>query len=355
VVAPPAGAWPDEPPDAPDSSGSSSPPGWSEPPSGRDPRVPPAGAGGSGRSRSGRTVVVAGLAVAVVLAGTAVAVSVGRDDDSGGGCLSSLADHLPAEADLVLGSDQDRARDAGIEVEGSLEDLSATARDTGFQFDPFTQTRIVVVETEIDAGFDPEDVRCWAGSPGGGRFVARGRFDPDRLAGANAGDGAAVEGDLLAVLLDGDPTTLLGDAQVPAARAELIRSLDRRGAVTFGGASMSGGPGIAGGDYPAEDEAAWVGFGLADGGGDDWDLVLVWSFSTTDQAAAAREAVVEAVGSGQVPDLIDGDIDRLVEQDGSSLWLRARYMDEPSTWPRLLRDLDPAVTPFDGDGDGDGG
>lgn len=65
--------------------------------------------------RPDRNVLVgAGVAAAVLVA---VVVVTTRDGGGGGGdCLSSLADHLPADVVFVRGSDHQRAQEAGVDL-----------------------------------------------------------------------------------------------------------------------------------------------------------------------------------------------------------------------------------------------
>jgi hypothetical protein len=301
-------------------------------------------------------VLAGGGAVAVALA--AVIVVSGGDDDPDGGCLPELAGRLPADASAVSATDLDRARDADLAVDGSLDDLVDVVRDTNLRLDPLTRQRVEAHEESTDVvGFAIEDLRCWAGTVGSGHdFVARGSFDAEAVAASGPGsDGnLATEGDLLAWAPGEDPEALLaddeGDADQgesesedegdddegdnegdPAVRAAAVDLLDRHDAVTFDLVATGSGP-----------EAVWAGLGLAHD--DGWDLLGIWSFPNADEAAAERDEVVEAIAQGMVGDMVGGDPDDLVEQDGATLWMRAPLEVETAEWTRPVVVFDPVLT-----------
>ena len=145
-----------------------------------------------------------GAAVAVVVAAAAVVANRGDDDGDGGGCLSGLAGNVPVDPDVISGSDLDRARAAGLDVDGSLEDAGQAVLDTGVQLDPLTQRRFQFLEESTEGtGYAVADVRCWVGE-GSQEFVAEGSFEREAVTTSAAGGGATVvRGDVLALA----PTT----------------------------------------------------------------------------------------------------------------------------------------------------
>ncbi|HEY8544266.1 MAG TPA: hypothetical protein VIL36_04430, partial [Acidimicrobiales bacterium] len=229
-------------------------------------------------------------------------------------------------------------------------ELYRAADEYGFLPDPLTSrivSRATAGDPEALAGYDADDVDCWIGDQVVS-FVAEGDFDADRVAGAEAGEDAAVDGDLLAYTPDDDPADWLartdgGDTAV----GDAVRKLDDLGAIIFSG-------------VPAPDDDSdlrWVGLGLARDG--DWQLVAVWAFDDGDAAEEGLDAVVAAVEEGEVPSMIEGDVADRIDVDGSLLTLAAPMRVAPSEWRTPFRQLDPmfgALDDFfgdDGDSDGD--
>lgn len=304
-------------------------------------------------------LVAVGVALVVAIVGAAAAVIVLTSDDGGagqgGGCFPTLAEHLPEEPGVVRGSDNDRAEAAGIALDGPVEDLSSEVLDTGFQPDPLTnQTVFQFLDDAGKVGYRMTDLDCWLGdvTPS---FAARGDVDPDTLASGIAGqdDRAVLDGDLLAYSPDGDADELIDPTDPSPALVALLDELDERGALTFSG--------LLTGD---DQDDPWVALGLADGDGDGFDLVAVWAFADAEQIDAdVRTAVVEAIGDGDVDDLIDGNADDLLETNGATLSLRAPLAGQTQSWVEPMRRFDPvftAVAPDAGSGqdaeneDGDG-
>ena len=270
-----------------------------------------------------------GAAVAVVVAAAAVVANRGDDDGDGGGCLSGLAGNVPVDSGVISGSDLDRARAAGLDVDGSLEDAGQAVLDTGVQLDPLTQRRFQFLEESTEGtGYAVADVRCWVGE-GSQEFVAEGSFEREAVTTSAAGGGATVvRGDVLALDTDDPPAALFDAPSEGTPRAELVEAFDRHGAVTFAGISVDD-----------TDVAPWVGLGLAHG--DVWELLAVWAYPSDEAANADLGRVLNAVHDGEVPSMISGDVDDLLRQDGSSLWLRAPLEGEIASWSAPLHMLDP--------------
>jgi len=288
---------------------------------------------------SWKVLAGAGAAVAVVVALVVVTRGDG-DGDLGGGCLPGLVAHLPRDTGVMSGTDLDRARAAGVEVDGSTEELSQAVVEVGLRLDPVTSQRVLSFDDEEgETSFTLDQMRCWLG-PQDPRFVAQGSFDGEAVAGSEIGDDgeARVRDGLLAYDPGGDPEALLDpEGGVAAAREQLtaaLAQLERQDVVSFDL--------IALGDDDAAAEAAWVGMGLAHG--DDWELLGVWSFADGDRAEAQRDAVVDAIGDGAIDDMVDGDPDDLVQRDGATLWLRAPLTGDIGDWTRPIVVFDPAIT-----------
>jgi hypothetical protein len=277
-----------------------------------------------------------GAAAAVVIALIVVTRGDG-DGDLGGGCLPGLVAHLPRDAGTAGGTDLDRARAAGLELDGTTEEMSEAVVGTGLRLDPLTQRRLQAFDDGTgETGFAVGDVRCWLGERSQ-TFVARGSFDAAAVADSAVGaEGRAqVREGLLAFDPEGDPEALL-DPQGDSAAAQeqltaALAQLERQEVISFDLLSL--------GD---DADAAWVGMGLSHG--DDWELLGVWSFADGDRAEAQRDAVVDAVGHGAIDDMVDGDPDDLVQQDGATLWLRAPLTGEVTDWTRPIVVFDPAIT-----------
>jgi hypothetical protein len=284
-----------------------------------------------------RLVVASAVVVAAVAAVTVVATRAGDGDAAG--CLSGLATHLPADIDLLSGTDLDRTQAAGLAVDGRIERVLDVVRETNLQLDPLTEERLHTLDESTDsAGFGIDEMRCWVGDATGGRFVGRGSFDGDAVAAGDAGTAgeAATRGDLVAYDRDGDPEPLLGAS--PAGRpplVALIEGLDQHGAVTF--------TGVSSGDQ-ADDH--WTALGLAGGDGDGWELILVWGFADADRAAAGRAGAIDAIERGDVAGMIEGDAADLLHQDGPTLWLRAPIVGDTGSWAAPMEVFDPVFTAF---------
>jgi hypothetical protein len=254
--------------------------------------------------------------------------------------VSSLVDHLPADAQIVNGSDHQRAQAAGIDLGAPIEDLSDQLLDTGFQPDPlYFQTVFQFAQDPEAVGYEPADVDCWLGDFRQA-FTARGDFDADAVTGAEANEGRddgelVVADGLLAVDPDGEADkSIEGAPPESTALVNLLEGLDRRGALTF--------LGLQAGD-DADDP--WVGIGLADGDGGDFDLVLVWAYGDADDIGDSDRAdIVAAVGDGSVDEMIDGEPDDLVQEDGATFWMRAPLTVETNRWVQPQRVFDPVFT-----------
>lgn len=283
---------------------------------------------------SWRVLAGGGAAVAVVIA----LIVVRGDGDLGGGCLPGLVAHLPRDASVMSGTDLDRARAAGLEVDGTTEELGQATVEVGLRLDPVTSQRVLAFATdEGETGFTVGQMRCWLG-PQDPSFVAQGSFDGEAVAGSEIGDDgeARVRDGLLAYDPGGDPGALLDPQENSAADQEQLTAalarLERQDVISFDLLSL--------GDDDAD--AAWVGMGLAHG--DGWELLGVWSFADGDRARAQRDAVVDAIGQGAIDDMVDGDPDDLVQQDGATLWLRAPLTGDVADWTRPIVVFDPAIT-----------
>jgi hypothetical protein len=293
---------------------------------------------------SWKVLAGSGAAVAAV---AAVVVVTSDGDGSGSGCLSSLVAHVPPGAGALSGTDVDRARDAGLELDGAVEDIGTAAFETSLRLDPLTERRVQIMDDGTgDVGYGLDDLRCWLGAQGAG-FAGRGSFDADTVAGTPAGqDGQARVGDdLVAYDPDGDPAALL-DAPEPdegSVLAAAVDVLDRHDIVTFDL--------ISAGDA---DDGPWVGLGLAaasggGGGGDDdedgvWDLVGVWAFADPELAASEAGDVTDALAEGEVGGMVDGDPADLVHRDGPTLWMRAPLVADTADWTRPIVLFDPVLT-----------
>lgn len=273
-----------------------------------------------------------GAAVAVVAAAAFVVTQGGGGGGDGGGCLSGLAGNVPVDAGLVAGSDLDRARDAGLDIDGSVEDAGKAVLDTGVQLDPLSQRRIQFFESSTEGtGYAVGDIECWVGE-GAQEFVARGSFDAEAITTSEAGGGVTVvRGDVLALDTDDPPAPLFDAPSEGTPRAELVEAFDRHGAVTFAGISVDDG-----GDG---DDAPWAGVGLAKG--DVWELLVVWAFPSDQAADASVGRVLNAVHEGQVPAMVSGDVDDELRRDGAALWLRVPLKEDISRWNSPLQMLDP--------------
>jgi len=284
----------------------------------------------SGRRR--RVVWVGAGAAVVVVAAAAFVVTQGGGgggDGGGDGCLSGLAGNVPVDAGVLSGSDLDRARDAGLDIDGSAEDAGKAVFDTGVQLDPLSQRRIQVFDSSTEStGYAVGDVECWVGE-GAQEFVAHGSFDAEAITTSDAGGGVTVvRGDVLALDTDDPPTALFDAPSDGTPRAELVEAFDRHGAVTFAGIGVDDG-----------DDAPWAGIGLAKG--DVWELLVVWAFPSDDAAEASVGRVLNAVHEGQVPAMVSGDVDDELRRDGAALWLRVPLKDDISRWNTPLQMFDP--------------
>ena len=293
--------------------------------------------------------VLAGGGAAVALAAVIVVTRV-DGDGSEAGCLPDLVGHLPPDVGVVSGTDLDRARDAGLEVDGTIEQVGKVEMDTALRLDPLTEQRVQFLDDGTDGtGFGVDDLQCGLGERGR-TFVGRGSFDGDAVAGGTAGGDGRAEvadgGDLIAYDADGDPGSLLDPSSSSSASGSAsadeaagaqqvltaaVQELDRHDVVTFDVLATGDGA-----------DATWVGMGLARG--DGWDLLGVWSFTEAGQAAAERDDVVEAIAEGQVGEMIDGDPNAVVRQDGTVLWMRAPLTGEAADWTRPVAMFDPALT-----------
>jgi hypothetical protein len=296
-------------------------------------------------------VVLAGVGAAVVALVAVVVVTRGDGGGPGDRCLSDLAARLPADGGAVSGSDLARARDAGLVLDGSVEDLGRATFEVGLRLDPLSERRVQMFDDSTEAmGYEADDVRCWVGGPGP-VFVGRGSFDARAVAASTIGENGDLRtaADLIAHDPDGDPAALLdgegddgGDrgSAAPAHLGAAVATLDRNDVVSF--------ELIATDDDT--DDTPWAGFGLAPG--DDWDLLGVWSFATDDEATALREDLIAVIAEGEVGEMIEGEPADLVHQDGSTLWLRAPLTGEAADWRDPLARFDPAVTVGASFGDG---
>jgi hypothetical protein len=299
-----------------------------------------------GRPRT-NVLVGAGAAVAVL---AVVVVATTRDGGGdGGGCVSGLVEHLPEGAQVVNGSDHLRAQAAGIDLGAPLEDLSDQLLETGFQPDPlYFQTVFQFAQDPESVGYEPGDVDCWLGDFRRA-FTARGDFDADAVTGAETAEGRddgelAVADGLLASDPGGEADRLIeGAPPESTALVHLLEGLDRRGSLTFSG--------VQAGDDPDD---PWVGIGLADGDGGDFDLVMVWAYGDADQIEGSDRAdIVDAVVDGSVDEMIEGEANDLVQEDGATFWLRAPMAVETRQWVQPQQVFDPAFTAV-GDGLDDG-
>jgi hypothetical protein len=250
----------------------------------------------------------------------------------GSGCVTGLVDHMPTDAGVVQGSDLARAREAGYDDGGDVANMADSVLATGVMPDPVThQSLQLFVEPSEYAGYEPADVDCWLG-PIEPSFVARGSFDADRIRRSDrGGDGSVVLDDgLLAYESDGEPGHVLGTRDQPATLRDIVDAFDQHGAVSFSATSA---------DDPS---GPWSGVALARG--DDWEMLVMWTFPDTDAAGAAESDVRGVLGDDSVlGELIEGDPADLLERDGTTLWLRAPLAAEPRRWLDPLRHLDPAV------------
>jgi hypothetical protein len=267
----------------------------------------------------------AALAVAMV-AGVVLVSRSGGDDPA---CLSSLARRVPADVVTLAGTDLARARGAGLDDGGSIEDLFASREATNIPLDPLTEQRVASLDESSEAtGYEPGDVRCWVGELE--RFVARGTFDPDQVAASRAGTSGQtrVDGDLLAHVPEGDPEYLFEATRSPAPLVALVEALDRHGAVSFSAMTASGDP-----------SDPWAAVGLARGS--DWDLIAAWGFANVGEAEAGEARVVEALrDTSNLAGIVDGDPSEMVERDGAALWLRAPFAGDPTNWTEPLDTFD---------------
>jgi hypothetical protein len=175
-------------------------------------------------------------------------------------------------------------------------------------------------------GYEPADVRCWAGA--GRAFAARGSFDADRVTASDVGSQSELEvHDDLLVHPDDPGNTDPAAADSPA-RAQIVESLVEHEALAF--SAMSG--------NDAGD--AWSAVGLARG--DGWELLAVWTFADETLADEGEDRVREALADGSsVPDMVSGDPLERLERDGTTLSMRAPLTAETTTWYALQAQLDP--------------
>ncbi|HEV7757573.1 MAG TPA: hypothetical protein VGO78_01235 [Acidimicrobiales bacterium] len=289
--------------------------------------------------------VLAGSGAAVAAVAAVVVVTSG-DDGPADGCLSSLVAHLPPEAGTVSGTDIGRARDAGLALDGTVEEIGKAAFDTSLRLDPLTARRVQIMDDGTDdVGYGLDDLRCWLGEQGAG-FAGRGSFDGDAVADSPAGqdDQARVSDDLIAYDPDPegdlaarlDPSSSSSPSDEGSVLAAAVDVLDRHGIVTFDL--------ISAGDVT---DGPWVGLGLAaadDGGEGDWDLVGVWAFADPERAVAEEGNVADAIAEGDVGDMLDGDPVDLVHHDGRTLWMRAPLVADPADWTQPIALFDPVLT-----------
>lgn len=277
-------------------------------------------------------MVVGGGAALVAVIGIA-ALAFG---DGGRGCMTGLVDHLPADAEVVQGSDLGRAREAGYDDGGGLEQLADSTLATGVIPDPLTNQNLTMYTPPSEnTGYEPGDVDCWLG-PLEPSFVARGSFDADRVAQSESGEQGTIEldGGLLAYGSEGAPGDLLVTRDQPDSMRRLVEAFDRQDAVSFSATSA--------GDDSSE---GWTGVGLARG--DGWEMLAVWSLPDGEAADAAETDIRAALADdSHLGELIDGDPADLLERDGATLWLRGPLSGEPRTWLDPFRYLDPALMVF---------
>jgi hypothetical protein len=198
--------------------------------------------------------------------------------------VTGLVDHMPAETVAVQGSDLVRARQAGYDDSGELEDLGESVTATAVSPDPLSHERLRQFREESDlAGYEPGDVECWLGPLDQG-FVARGSFDADRVGRSGGAEDGSLElgGGLLAHSEDGEPDQLLASREQPATVRGLVEAFDRHGAISFSGSTD--------GDDPTQ---PWVGIALARA--DDWELLVVLSLPDGAAAVAAEADVREVL------------------------------------------------------------
>lgn len=224
------------------------------------------------------------------------ACSGGGSRSDAGSCLTDLADHLPATATAVYGTDFVQASKAGWPTDGSLEEIGVALEETGVIPDPVTVeyriSRLATTEQfAARTGMAPGDVECALGEPG--RAVLSGSFDPPAVNGSQAGsDGnLAATDDLLAMDTgQDDPEALLEEAEAPLSDVEpvmdVVESLRDAGAYSVILQQGDGEDGRA--------LAAGVGAG---GDGDQRTVLLAWSFDDEDAAKAGRPNVVNRVNS----------------------------------------------------------
>lgn len=241
--------------------------------------------------------VPAGIGVIVLL----VLLLVVRSCSGGGGggdagaCLTGLAEHLPADVEVVEGTDFVQARNAGWTTDASLEEIGVALAETGVIPDPVTEkyriNRLATPEQfEGRTGLAPDDVACSLGS--GTRFALSGSFDPPAVNGSQAGadaDLAASEDRLGVDLGGGDPKALLEPVQGGglATDESMIEAIERLRAGGAYSVVVQRGDGENG-------RALAAGIG-AGGNAEERTVVLAWVYADEDAANGGRPEIVSRV------------------------------------------------------------
>lgn len=262
------------------------------------------GGGAEAGSGGGQTAAVPpwAIPVGIGVVGLLIILVVVRACSGGGGrsdagpCLTDLADHLPASATAVSGTDFLQASKAGWDADGTLEEIGAALEETGVIPDPVTvEYRINRLATPEQfaarTGMAPDDVECSLSD--GARSILSGSFDPPAVNGSQAGaDGdVAATADLLAMDPGGgDPEAMLEPLEDALADdepfVESLESLREAGAYSVIVQRGDGENGRA--------LAAGVGAGGNDG---ERTVLLAWSFADEDDAKAGRPEMVNRVNS----------------------------------------------------------
>lgn len=278
------------------------------------------------------------IGVAAVLAAVAVIVAVvvatGDDDASGSACVADLVGRVDDPDAAILGADLVAARAQGYD-DSSVEALLESMTATGVRPDPLSH-RVHAQYLELDGDlmpYEPSDVECYVDLTSS--FVARGDFDPDRVATAERGDGvrASADGTLVAT----DPSLL----RSPVDRGDedlLVPALD---AVTDGGPSMFY---LVPGRVDGEVARSWIGSSL---GQDDAGTAIasfVWAYSDEEVAADAEVALRDLLERGTVvTDLVAGNPSDDLERTGRVLILRSELVAVPTAWMAPIQQFDPIL------------
>lgn len=292
------------------------------------------------RPRSNRLPLIVGAAVAIVALSVGAIVLIGGSGGGGDGCLVDLGERLPDGAYLE-GADLDRARQAGYDDDGDLQQLFDAQMRTGALPDPVTRQALTQFRP-IDAeatGFVPGDVSCWVGTVDDA--LLEGDFDPAAIETSEwGGDGnLAAAGGVVAVAPGGEAEQLFEDGDGdgdPSAAHDAVAALDDADVYSFSGFAIDSG----------DDEPRWAGLSILDGE-DGREIVAVWVYVDDDAAEADFDALRGRVDEGDLDEVMRVDADEF-ERQGNVTVLQGRLQGDANRWTAPIQLFDPAFRPREG-------